>query len=158
MRVIPDDTVEAVSKWATDHGVSLSGKTVRGLLQAAVDEGGLATTTTTTMEDGRRLTAQQIGTRVEVVVKDSDKFMTRHGADDSKRFWAYTDPLAALADAKVLGNAAAAAIKYRAPDPVDMLVKKWIRSTGTVDTTRTTELEQIFWPIAREILKLDSKP
>lgn len=41
---IPQTTIEAVSVWATDHGVSLNGATVHGLLHEAVREGGLTVT------------------------------------------------------------------------------------------------------------------
>lgn len=42
--VIPQATIEAVSVWATDHGISLAGRAVAGLLEEAVREGGLTVT------------------------------------------------------------------------------------------------------------------
>lgn len=115
-----------------------------------------------------KLTVQDIGTRVEVIVTGSEPaFVAGDLPDSTRQIWVYADPDEALADAKALGNAAAAAIKYREArdelhkatvgdraeaDEVEALIKKWIAATDTVDTARIRDLEQIYMPLAMEIV------
>lgn len=107
-----------------------------------------------------KLTVQDIGTRVEVIVTGSEPALLQGELSSDRQIWVYADPDEALADARALMVAALDAIKYREEgvgdraeaDEVEALIKKWIAATNTVDTTRIHDLEQIYMPLAMEIV------
>lgn len=107
-----------------------------------------------------KLIVQDIGTRVEVIVTGSEPALLQGELSSDRQIWVYADPDEALADARALMVAALDAIKYREEgvgdraeaDEVEALIKKWIAATNTVDTTRIHDLEQIYMPLAMEIV------
>lgn len=123
-----------------------------------------------------KLTATHVRDRVEVIATGTTEFRVYRGTDQehraivdedrAKRVLVYADPEEALADAEALTAAAHYAIEYRdahaqadtypeahaEADEVEALIKKWIAATDTVDTARIHDLEQIYMPLAMEIV------
>lgn len=113
-----------------------------------------------------KLTATHVRDRVEVIMTGSSGFVNAKASDRNKRIVIYDDPEEALADAEALTAAAHYAIEYRdahaqadtypearaEADEVEALIKKWIAATNTVDTARIHDLEQIYMPLAMEIV------